>query len=282
MRFCHVKFVDARGLLKPAGILVIGRVLAGAVALCTTLSACSKTSPVPAVEPQKSAADSFQNDTQKFSYAVGYDVGRSLVHMKGSVDAKSLEQGIEEALAERPARLSDQQRAEIKTTVLRNLQTQQVAAREALAQKNLEDSRKFLDDNAKKSGMRVLSSGLQYEVLSEGSGKHPGPADRAIVNYTGTLIDGSVFDSTAEHHQAATIALAGALPGLREGLLLMSPGSKYRFYIPPQLAYGIASPNSKIGPNSALIYDVEMINVAKSAPTDAAPGTMLHGTKGQS
>lgn len=236
------------------------------LACAALVTACSKPGPATNNNAHGNPPAELQTDTQKFSYAVGFDMGRSLSQVKDGIDLPTLEQGIEESLAGQPARLSEQQRAEIKTTIIRKLEQQQIAAYQEAATKNQEQGNKFLADNGKKPGVKTTASGLQYEVITEGAGKHPGPTDRVLVNYKGTLIDGTVFDSTYERKQPATLAVGSLFPGWKESMQLMTPGSKYRFYVPASLAYGSQSPNSKIGPNAVLILEVELLNVDSAAP----------------
>jgi len=140
-----------------------------------------------------------------------------------------------------------------------NPTSQQDPGADALAAGN-----KFLSDNSKKPGIKTTASGLQYEVLREGSGPHPLATDQVTVNYRGTLINGTEFDSSYARHQPATFPLNGVIPGWTEGLQLMTPGSKYRFYIPSQLGYGAQGAGGSIGPNEALIFDVELLSINKA------------------
>ena len=129
---------------------------------------------------------------------------------------------------------------------------------------NLTLGREFLEENAKNDSVQVTESGLQYMVLKEGKGAKPGPTDTVTVHYTGTLIDGKVFDSSVERGEPATFALNEVIPGWTEGVQLMSKGSKYRLFIPSELAYGERGAGNDILPNSTLIFDVELIKVVKS------------------
>src|SRR5581483_2855080 len=135
--------------------------------------------------------------------------------------------------------------------------------RKALADKNQQASDQFLADNAKKPGVKTTASGLEYEVLTEGKGPHPTKDDKVTVNYKGTLIDGTVFDSSYDRGQPATFPLANVIPGWTEGLQLMTPGSKYKLYIPSNLGYGERGAGLKIGPNETLIFEVELMKVEK-------------------
>lgn len=123
--------------------------------------------------------------------------------------------------------------------------------------------REFLEQNAKNDSVVVTKSGLQYMVLKEGTGAKPGPTDKVTVHYTGKLLDGTVFDSSVERGEPATFGLNQVIPGWTEGLQLMSEGSKYRLFIPSELAYGSKGAGEQILPNSTLIFDVELIKVEK-------------------
>lgn len=123
--------------------------------------------------------------------------------------------------------------------------------------------REFMEENAKNDSVTQTQSGLQYMVLKEGTGAKPGPTDEVTVHYTGRLLDGTVFDSSVERGEPATFPLDKVIPGWTEGLQLMSEGSKYRLFIPSELAYGSKGSGDKILPNSTLIFDVELIKVAK-------------------
>jgi len=126
---------------------------------------------------------------------------------------------------------------------------------------NLQAGQSFLEENKKKPGITTLPSGLQYEVLVEGTGIKPSSSNKVTCHYHGTLIDGTVFDSSVKRGQPATFPLNMVIKGWTEGLQLMSVGSKWRFFIPPQLAYGDRQTGAHIGPNSTLIFDVELLGV---------------------
>jgi len=126
---------------------------------------------------------------------------------------------------------------------------------------NLKAGEDFLADNKTKAGVVALPSGLQYQVIKEGTGTRPGPRDKVTCHYHGTLIDGTVFDSSVQRGQPATFPLDRVISGWTEGLQLMPTGSKWRFFIPPNLGYGDRQVSAQIGPNSTLIFDVELISV---------------------
>ena len=130
------------------------------------------------------------------------------------------------------------------------------------AEENLKAGEKFLEENGKRPGVVVLASGLQYEIITEGTGPKPTAKDNVTCHYHGTLIDGTVFDSSVRRGQPATFPLNMVIKGWTEGLQLMTQGSKWRFFIPPHLGYGDRQVSAQIGPHSTLIFEVELIDVS--------------------
>jgi len=126
---------------------------------------------------------------------------------------------------------------------------------------NLEKGRQYLEENKNKHGVKTTTSGLQYQVIVEGSGSKPSSSDTVTVHYTGRHIDGKVFDSSVERGTPATFPLSNVIPGWTEGVRLMGVGSKYKFFIPSELGYGANGAGGIIGPNEALIFDVELISI---------------------
>jgi FKBP-type peptidyl-prolyl cis-trans isomerase FkpA len=254
-----------------------------AVACATFAVACTK--PATSTDASKPAdaaktADNapvpadLSSDAQKLSYSIGYDMGHQMSNgpIKDYIDVKALEKGIEEAYAGKDARLSEQQRREIQTTVRTAIQQKMMAERQEKAKANEAAGEAFLADNAKKTGVKTTASGLEYEVLTEGKGPHPTPKDNVTVNYKGTTIDGKQFDSSYDRGQPAKFLLGNVIPGWTEGVQLMSPGAKYKFYIPAKLAYGENAPPN-IGPNQVLIFEVELLSIDKpEAPAAGAAG----------
>ncbi|MDA8100356.1 MAG: FKBP-type peptidyl-prolyl cis-trans isomerase [Nitrospiraceae bacterium] len=134
---------------------------------------------------------------------------------------------------------------------------------ESAAEKNLKEGEAFLAANAKKEGVKTLPSGLQYEVIKEGTGKKPAATDTVTVHYKGTLINGMEFDSSYKRNQPSTFPLNRVIPGWTEGVQLMKEGSKYRLFIPSHLAYGSRGAGGLIGPNATLIFEVELLSIQK-------------------
>ena len=224
------------------------------------VAACAKT------EDGADGADAsgLATDAEKFGYAIGVDIGKSLSPVKDDVDVDALVDGIEETLAGKEPRLDDAAREKVKSEISGKLQQKQMEQRLAKAGEAKEAGAKFLAENGKREGVKTTASGLQYEVLSEGSGASPKKEDKVTVHYRGTLIDGTEFDSSIARGQPVTFPLGNVIPGWTEGLQLMKPGAKYKLYIPANLGYGERGAGAKIGPNETLIFEVELIGVEKA------------------
>ncbi|MDO4930676.1 MAG: FKBP-type peptidyl-prolyl cis-trans isomerase [Bacteroidales bacterium] len=192
---------------------------------------------------------------EKLSYALGMVIGHNLKSMNvANLNSADFAQAVSDVIEGRKAALSDAEAQHIVNTYLQNQQAEQgKAAREA--------GEKFLAENAKNEGVTVLASGLQYSVLREGTGRKPKATDRVKCHYEGTLIDGTVFDSSYRRGEAATFPLNGVIAGWTEGVQLMGEGAKFRFFIPYNLAYGERGAGQSIPPYAALIFDVELIEV---------------------
>ncbi len=201
-----------------------------------------------------------ENEDNRIGYAIGVNIGQNL-----------LQQNV---LTEVPfdafiAGLSDTVNGSIALdeqgimTALQNFMQRQQSAQQAALSANLDASRAFMAENGQRDGVVTLASGLQYEILEEGpaGGASPTAQDAVLAHYHGTLADGSVFDSSVQRGEPATFGLSQVISGWTEALQLMSEGDKWRLYLPPELAYGEASPSPAIPPNSALIFEVELLEV---------------------
>src|SRR5688572_4848699 len=231
------------------------KILAVAV-IAALASACDKKD---GAHPE-SALDT---DAQKFGYAIGVDIGNSLAPVKTEVDIDALINGMEEALAGKTPRLDDETREKVKAEVSRKLQAKQMEERTAKAAAAKDAGEKFLAENGKRAGVKTTASGLQYEMLAEGSGATPKATDKVTVHYKGTLIDGTEFDSSYARGQPVTFPLGNVIPGWTEGLQLVKAGGKAKLYIPSALAYGERGAGAKIGPNEALVFEVELVSIEK-------------------
>ncbi len=222
-----------------------------------------------------SAADKVELKTQKdkASYAIGLDMGGSLKKNEIDVNTDALIQGIKDSLTDAKPRLSDQELKETIATLQKEMMAKQQDRQKAVAEKNKKDGDAFLEANKKKPGVKVLPNGLQYKVVKEGTGKTPKATDTVTVNYKGTLIDGTEFDSSYKRGQPATFPVKGVIPGFSEALQLMKEGSTWELYIPSNLAYGERGAGGAIGPDAALIFEVELISVNKPAPAEGGHKT---------
>lgn len=206
----------------------------------------------------------------QINYKIGSDVGKYLNDSELAFDKESFLKGLEDGLAGRELRLTEEELTRVRGIIQQKQQEVQQAKREKMMAEmekqkveNAEKGAAFLKQKATEEGVMSTDSGLLYEVVQSGDGAKPASETATVVvHYTGTLIDGTKFDSSVDRGQPATFALNQVIKGWTEGLQLMNAGSKYRFYIPPELAYGSdARPGGPIGPNSTLIFDVELIEV---------------------
>lgn len=239
-------------------------------------------------EPASAAAkktDAFKSEKEKDSYAIGMQIGGQLKMAKDNVDLKSLVQGLQDQFNGDKTLLTEEDAAKTAQEFVQKVQGKVKAEHEAKMKAEGEANQKagkaFLDANKKKDGVKVTDSGLQYKVVKEGDGPKPGPDDRVKVNYKGTLIDGTVFDSTEKHGQPAVLALNRVIKGMSEALQMMKVGSKYEIYIPAELAYGPHGQPPMIGPNATLIFDVELLGIEKPQAAPAAPHPPMGVKPGQ-
>ncbi|MDY6256975.1 MAG: FKBP-type peptidyl-prolyl cis-trans isomerase [Bacteroidaceae bacterium] len=199
----------------------------------------------------------------KFSYALGLGIGQQLKQMglKGTLVINDFAASITDVLEDNDLKVSHQEGQKIVNAFFQELEQKQNAAKAAAGKVAKEEGSKFLAENAKKDGIIVTKSGLQYEVLTEGTGKKPKATDTVRCHYEGRLLDGTVFDSSYKRNAPADFGLQQVIAGWTEGVQLMAEGAKYRFYIPYMLAYGEGGAGASIPPFATLIFDVELIKV---------------------
>jgi len=219
---------------------------------------------MPAFAEEKSPELKDQKD--KVSYSIGLDIGFNFARKKIEINPDALTAGVKDAIAGKP-KMTEAQVKEVMGAFEKDMREQQKVAQE----KNAADGKKFLDENKTKEGVKTTPSGLQYKSLKEGSGPQPQATDTVTVNYRGTLIDGTEFDSSYKRGEPATFPLNGVIKGWTEGLQLMKKGSKYQFFIPSDLAYGQRAMGPDIAPNSTLIFEVELMDIKPPAAGSGSP-----------
>lgn len=219
----------------------------------------------PAAQAEQGAEiPGLPTEKAQISYAIGVDMGRSLERIKDEVDMTFVTQGVQDVFDGKDLKLSDEQAMQVMQAFSTRMQAKQEAENIAKAEKNLAEGKQFLEANAKKEGVTTTPSGLQYQVLTAGAGPKPAASDTVVVHYTGTLLDGTEFDSSVTRGEPARFSLDGVVAGFTEGLQLMPVGGKYRFWIPGNLGYGEqGTPGGPIPPNATLVFDIELIEIAK-------------------
>ncbi len=198
------------------------------------------------------------------SYLVGADIGRRLAPIAGEIDLAVMMQGLRTSLAGGAPLLGEAEANAVRTAFSERISAGMQARAAEQGRKNAAEGEAFLAKNKLEKGVFTTSSGLQYMVLRQGSGQRPGPTDRVRVNYRGTLLDGTEFDSSYANGAPVEFGLDRVIPGWTEGLGLMPVGSKYRFWIPASLGYGAqGTPGGPIGPNATLVFDVELLGLPR-------------------
>ncbi|MET3650880.1 FKBP-type peptidyl-prolyl cis-trans isomerase [Dyella japonica] len=215
-------------------------------------------------------------DKTKASYVVGWDLASSLPPLvREEVDPATVARALQSALSGQKPTMSEAEAKQVRDAFVANLQAKAKAEYTQVASKNQTEGAAFLAKNKTAAGVKTTASGLQYQVISQGTGARPGPSDTVQVNYVGSFVNGEVFDDSAKHEGggAASIPLAGVIPGFREGMQLMQVGGHYKFFIPSNIAYG-AQPQNGFPPNATIIFDVTLV---KTGPTPA--GEQAGGAK---
>ncbi len=203
----------------------------------------------------------------KVSYSFGLNVGFNLKRQKIELNSDAFVAGMRDAMSGKEPALNEQQVREVMQQFEKEMNDKQQAA----GQKNATDGQKFLADNKGKPDVKTTASGLQYKVVKEGNGATPKATDTVVVNYRGTLLDGTEFDSSYKRGQPASFPVNQVIKGWTEALQLMKAGSKYQLFIPAELAYGARGAGGDIGPNSALIFDVELLSIKPAESVSPSP-----------
>lgn len=206
-------------------------------------------------------APELKTDKEKISYSIGMDIGGSLKRGSVEVDPDLLAKGLKDSYGGGKTMLTEDQARQAIEDFQKTMMAKQAETMKTLSEKNKADGERFLAENAKKAGVKVLPSGLQYKVIAPGTGKSPTTADTVTTHYRGTLIDGTEFDSSYKRGEPATFPVSGVIPGWTEALQLMKEGAKWQLFVPPGLAYGERGAGQVIGPNATLVFEVELLTV---------------------
>ena len=235
--------------------LVDEREMAAVMPALVQRAAVRSGKPIPGLAPGSEPPSSV--DTAKVGLILGADAGRALVSLKDDLDVPVLVQAVRTVALKQQPLLTPEETAQIAGVL-----TAQIKARtDAKREQNKQEGAAFLATNKTTKGVFSTPSGLQYMVLRQGAGRRPMASDRVRVHYRGTLLDGTVFDSSYDRNAPADFGLGQVIAGWTEGLTLMPIGAKYRFWIPGELAYGEAGSPPTIGPNSTLVFDVELLDI---------------------
>jgi len=277
-------------LIAVATILIAGTVVLGSIVAQSTgksQSAPAKTqstapakqaSPAasPTTAPKSDSASPFKSETDKVSYALGMNIaaslGANLKRQNVEINHDVLIQAIKDGLSGGKTLMTEAEAQNTLRQFMSELQQKQEAKMKEAADNNKKEGDAFLAANKTKPGVVTLPSGLQYKIVKEGTGPKPAATDTVTVNYRGTLINGTEFDSSYKRGEPATFPVGGVIKGWTEALQLMPVGSKWELYIPSDLAYGARGAGADIGPNATLVFEVELLSIkGKEEPQGAQP-----------
>jgi FKBP-type peptidyl-prolyl cis-trans isomerase FklB len=231
----------------------------------------------PASAPQAKApattpAGGFKTQKEKVSYAIGMEMGKGVKAQGLDVDSAIMSQGLKDALTDAKPQMSEDELKQVITGLQQEMRQKQMQMQEAAAAENKTKGDAFLAENGKKDGVVTLPDGLQYKILTPGTGKKAVETDTVKCNYKGTFIDGSEFDSSAKAGGPVPFEVKNVIPGFKEVLQLMPVGSKWQVVVPSNLAYGERGAGGVIGPNSTLIFEIEVVSIeGAAAPSGVAP-----------
>ncbi len=237
-------------------------VLAGVIAASVGLVACNEKTETQAVESVK-----LESNLSKVSYGIGLNIAQNFQQQQLELDQAAFDKGLADGFSEATPALEQEVIMAAMQEFQKEQQEKMLAERTKAEAENKAAGEKFLADNKAKEGVMTTDSGLQYKVLTAAEGATPTADDTVIVHYKGMLIDGEEFDSSYSRNQPATFGVTSVIPGWTEALQLMTVGSKYELVIPAELAYGAGGAGAKIGPNSTLIFEVELLEIQSAADT---------------
>jgi FKBP-type peptidyl-prolyl cis-trans isomerase len=260
------KSLTTAGNIFAAGTLLLGNALAQQTPAASTPPATSTKAQTPAAKRPAATAKTaapltLKTQKEKFSYALGMKMGANLHRQSVPVDPNILARGLKDGLTGAKTLLTDEEAQAAITAVQNDLRKQQQEKLQQVGEANKKEGESFLTGNKSKEGVVTLPSGLQYKILTEGTGPKPTASDSVVCNYRGTLISGTEFDSSYKRGQPATFPVSGVIKGWTEALQLMPVGSKWQLFIPPDLAYGQRGAGADIGPDATLIFEIELLSI---------------------
>src|SRR5271169_6255776 len=225
----------------------------------------------PAAAPAPAAqapvpAPTFKTQKEKASYAIGMEMGKGVKSQGIDVDPSIVLQGLKDALSDAKPQMSEEELRQVITALQQEVRQKQMQMQEAAAAENKTKGDAFLTENSKKDGVVVLPDGLQYKILTTGQGKKPAETDTVLCNYKGTFLDGTEFDSSARAGKPVPFEVRNVIAGFKEVLQLMPVGSKWQVFVPSSLAYGERGAGGVIGPNAALIFEIELVSIQETPP----------------
>lgn len=212
---------------------------------------------------KKEAPAALEGNKDKVSYVIGTNIARSLKNIKDEINLDTVVNGMKDQFNEKSLQLNEEDATSIMREFSMKIKNKQEEQNKLLAEQNLEKEKIFLEKNGKEKDVVTTESGLQYLVLKNGDGPKPATTDKVKVHYRGTTIDGDEFDSSYKRGEPAVFPVTGVIKGWTEALLLMNTGSKYKLFIPSELAYGKRGAGPKIAPNAVLFFEVELIEIEK-------------------
>jgi FKBP-type peptidyl-prolyl cis-trans isomerase len=255
-----------KSLILPAACLVAAAAVAGAQQSGKPAQqqkpAAQPAQPGQAAQPTSQAGKP-ESVQDRASYVIGYNLGRSLKQNEVQANTDLIVKGLRDGLGGAQGVLTEEEMQAAMQALQQQVATQQEAKQKVLGEKNKTEGEAFLAKNKARAGVKTTASGLQYEVLKEGTGPTPKATDTVTVNYKGTLMDGTPFDSSYDRGEPASFVLNQVIPGWTEGVQLMKVGSKYKFYLPAALGYGDRGAGNVIGPNAPLVFEVELLSIGE-------------------
>jgi len=267
-----------------ASVLSLGSGMAQQTPSTTTKPATTTKPPTTTSKPKTASSSATQQplklttQKEKLSYAIGMNIGQSMKKDALYIDPAILTRALKDALSGSKPQMTEEEAKAVITTFRNEMIAKKQAEEKKISDANKQAGEQFLATNKTREGVVTLPSGLQYKIIKQGDGPKPTATDTVETNYRGTLINGTEFDSSYKRGEPATFPVNQVIKGWTEALQLMPVGSKWQLFIPADLAYGPRSPSPEIGPNSALIFDIELLSIKKKEepkdkPQAQAPDT---------